>query len=198
MNTIIAVFLVLIILFFSIILAAIYFLKNIRRFLVYQDQIERGDAIVILGGLDATQRVKQGVKLYKKEYANKIIVSDGYCICEKSLAELMKDLAIKLGVCEKNILVEKESKHTQQNAVFTKEIIDKNNFKKIILVAADYQSGRARIIFEKVFGNEYQVINRPAPIYNDNEWQNWWKLPDARMLILLEIFKTVHYFFFGY
>lgn len=198
MNAIITAFLIIIILFFFIILAVIYFLKNIGKFLIHKDQTERADAIVILGGLDAAQRIRHGVELYKKGYANKIIVSDGYYICEKSLAGLMKELALELGIPEKDIIVEKKSKHTHENAVFTKEILEKEGFKKIILIASDYQSKRARMIFKKALGSNYQIINSPATVYNSDEWQKWWKLPDARMLILLEIFKAFHYFLFGY
>jgi uncharacterized SAM-binding protein YcdF (DUF218 family) len=123
------------------------------------------DVIIILGcefkkdniGKQTKQRVKQGVKLYKKGLAKNIIMAAG-TKRKNYLSYYMKKYAIKLGVPSKNIFTEENSKDTIGNAIFSKEIVLKKKWKNIILVTSDYHIERSLFIFHHVFGPSYNII----------------------------------------
>ena len=65
------------------------------------------------------------------------------------MAELMKNHAIKLGVNESKILIDDKALTTHENADFTKEIIEENKFKSVIVVTSDYHSRGVKLAMEK-------------------------------------------------
>ncbi|MEK6959740.1 MAG: YdcF family protein [Nanoarchaeota archaeon] len=130
------------------------------------------DAIVILahsvnpdGSLPQIPRyrVEKGVDLFKKGLAKKIIMSGscGFMVSytpTKTEAKAMKEYAVSLGVPEKNILTEEDSKDTIGNAYFTrKNLLEPNNWKNIIVVTSEYHIPRARYIFQKILRKDNRV-----------------------------------------
>jgi uncharacterized SAM-binding protein YcdF (DUF218 family) len=84
-----------------------------------------------------------------------------------------KNILIGLGVPESMILVESKSLNTTQNARFTKELIERNGFKDIILVTSAFHMSRSVRQFEKVDLNvtpypaDYQTNIKKRFILND-------------------------------
>jgi len=129
------------------------------------------DAIVILAhsvNQDGTlpqipkYRVELGVELLKKGIAKNLIMS-GSCgflvtyIPSKTEAKAMKEYAISLGVPEKNIFTEEDSKDTIGNAYFTrKNLLEPKKWKDIVVVTSEYHILRARYIFQKILGKDYR------------------------------------------
>ena len=72
---------------------------NLGKFLVKSDKLEKADAIVVFSG-DNGQRTEKGVELLKEGYADYLILSGGKVYDDVTMAELMKNHAIKLGVDE--------------------------------------------------------------------------------------------------
>lgn len=174
----------------------IYFSENVQKIFVYSQPPEPADVILILGGWDSKFRVEHGVDLYKGGYASKILISEGFSICEIKAADIMKEYAQKLGVPANDILIEKDSQDTEENATMVKNILDAHGFKKIILVTADYHSRRSAKVFSNVLGPDYQIISNPAIIYGQEDWQNWCKQERLREFVLMEIFKYINYLIF--
>ncbi len=56
----------------------------------------------------------------------------------------------RLGVPEEAVIKEGKSLNTRENAVFTKEILDRRNIDTIILVTSGYHMPRAKRVFEKL------------------------------------------------
>ena len=104
---------------------------NLGRFLVVSDDLEKSDAIVVFSG-DNGVRTEVGVELLKEGYGEYLILSGGKVYDDVTMAELMKNHAIKLGVDENKILIDDKSLTTYENAEFTKEIMEENNFAPII------------------------------------------------------------------
>lgn len=130
------------------------------------------DVIIILaGGINPDgslseipkYRIDKGIELFKKGIAPYIIMSGSLGFQEsysppKTEAEAMKEYAISLGVPERNILIEEESKDTIGNAYFTKiNFLEPRNWKDIVVVTSDYHIERTKYIFKKVLGPEYKI-----------------------------------------
>lgn len=132
--------------------------------------MDKADVIIVLGcgfksnkkdiGKESKSRVKKGVRLYKKGLAKKILMSGGEI--KKPLSYYMKKYAIKLGVPSKNIYEENKSKNTIRNAIFSKQIVTKNKWKKIILVTSDYHMTRSLFIFKHVFGPGFDISHKKS------------------------------------
>ena len=90
-------------------------------------------------------RLSEGIRIYKQLDNAKLILS-GYEGDEKSPnAIMMKNVAIKLGVKEENIITQEKAKDTQEEANYVKEFVQKKPF---ILVTSAAHMPRAMKIFE--------------------------------------------------
>jgi uncharacterized SAM-binding protein YcdF (DUF218 family) len=130
-------------------------------------ELPKADAIVVLGGgtrsgdyprpdvdfTDAGDRVWYGANLYRAGKAPKIIVSGGRIDWQGNgnpEAEDLTKLLIKMGVPQTDIIPEGRSLNTRDNAVYTKEILQQNNFKTILLVTSAMHMPRSMAIFKKL------------------------------------------------
>ncbi len=119
---------------------------------------QKADCIVVFaGGVGESGRAGQGyeervdyaVKLYKQGYAAHLIFSSGTQFVFNE-AEVMKSLAVSLGVPADAIILEEKAANTYQNVKFTKEILDKRNWKKVLLISSPYHMGRVSLVVKKV------------------------------------------------
>jgi uncharacterized SAM-binding protein YcdF (DUF218 family) len=129
------------------------------------------DIIIIIGGginkdgglpPETSLRVKEGVKKYKKGLAPKILMSGRWgddidYTPKKKEAIAMKELAIDIGVPSKDILTETKAVDTITNAKESKEVIDNNDWKDILVVTLDFHKNRAERIFKDIFGDSYNI-----------------------------------------
>jgi uncharacterized SAM-binding protein YcdF (DUF218 family) len=154
----------------------------------------RGDVIILLGGgsfgeaLDfsgigapseeTVGRIVTAVRLQKKINVAVIVSGGAGFKGRKAESPILKRFLIDLGVPADKIIIEDKSRDTIENAKYTKEICEKYNFKKPILVTSAYHMKRSIMSFEKV---GMKVI--PFPAYFKT-WKNKkyiWEdyLPDA-------------------
>jgi uncharacterized SAM-binding protein YcdF (DUF218 family) len=174
-----------------------YVLEKAGGYLYKKDELKPADVIVVLAG-EEKERVEYGVKLFKEGWArrNRIIMSGGPVVWKYSWASLMKDQAESLGISGKAILLEAKSRSTEENAIYTKEILQKYGYKSIILVTSPYHSKRASVIFGRVLGSGVKIINAPS----ETSWfkfDNWWKRRRDRDTVLSEYSKFIRIWTFG-
>ncbi|MBI5632429.1 MAG: YdcF family protein [Nitrospirae bacterium] len=174
-----------------------FVLTRAAEMLIKKDEMKPADAIVVLAG-EQEERVKYGVKLFKDDWARKdrIVMAGGPLVWKYTWASLMKEQAESLGVSGKKILLEDKSMSTEEDALYTKEVLRKNGFKSIILVTSPYHSRRAALIFKNVLGSEFRIISAPA----DESWFNvndWWKRRRDRAAVLNEFSKYLWLWIFG-
>lgn len=115
--------------------------------------------IVILGGgatsdpkLPVTSQLSQatlirlveGIRIYRKIPGSKLILSGGKVFNTMPEAMVMCQLAVELGVPDKDILIEMKSKNTEEQARFIKELVKSDKF---ILVTSAYHMQRAMVLF---------------------------------------------------
>lgn len=135
-----------------------------------QDIPQKTDAIVVFaGGVGESgkpgqgyeERVQYAVELYEQKYAENLIFSSGYMHVYKEPL-IMKALAVSLGIPENAIFLECEAKNTYENVKFSKGILERNGWNKIILVSSPYHMRRAYLVFRKV-AKEIKVSYTPLP-----------------------------------
>ena len=174
-----------------------FLLTRAAEMLIKKDEMKPADVIVVLAG-EQEERVIYGVKLFKDDWARKdrIIMAGGPLVWKYTWAALMKEQAQALGIPAKKILLEDQSRSTEEDALYTREILKKNGFKSIILVTSPYHSRRASIIFGRILGSEFRIINAPA----DESWfhaHDWWKRRRDRSAVMNEFSKYIWLWIFG-
>ena len=172
-------------------------LTKAAEMLIKKDQMNPADVIVVLAG-EQEERVRYAIELLNNGWARKdrIIMAGGPLVWKYSWASLMKEQAESLGVPGKKILLEDKSRSTEEDALYTKELLQKNRFRSIILVTSPYHSHRASEIFHKVLGSEYKIISAPAK----ESWfevNDWWKRRRDRSAVLSEFSKHLWFWIFG-
>jgi uncharacterized SAM-binding protein YcdF (DUF218 family) len=124
------------------------------------------DAYVVLGGginenvpdIDgkgtlsayALPRVATAYRLYMR-VKKPIIFSGGKIFNRAPEAEIAKRFLISLGVPPYHIITEAKSIDTYENAQYVKEIADKHQFKKIVLITSAFHMKRSYLLFNKRF-----------------------------------------------
>ena len=162
---------------------------NLGKFLVESDKLEKADAIAVFSG-DSGARTERAVELLKEGYA------------DVTMAELMKNHAIKLGVDESKILIDNEASTTNENAEFTTNIIEENNFKSVIVVTSDYHTRRSKLAMEKALentlidGEEVEVTVTPSK--EEKFTTKWWRSGNSVLMVISEYLKLMGYWVKGY
>jgi len=130
---------------------------------------QKADVILVFGGgvgetgspgKSTIERARYAVELYKQGYSNKILFSSGYTYVYND-AENMKLFAVSMGISEKDILLEQRANSTYENIVFSKKILNQNNYRTILLISSPYNMMRAKLVFDKL-GKDVKVIYVPV------------------------------------
>ncbi|HPU28820.1 MAG TPA: YdcF family protein [Syntrophorhabdaceae bacterium] len=132
------------------------------------EAIKNYDAYVVLGGginenapdlngegqlsSESLPRVVDAYRLYKME-RKPIILSGGRVYGEKPEAQIAKKFLISLGVNEKDIITEENSRDTYENALLVKEILEKKGLNRIILISSAFHMKRSVQLFKKHFSH---------------------------------------------
>ena len=174
---------------------------NLGKFLVESDKLEKADAIAVFSGYSGA-RTERAVELLKEGYADYLILSGGKVYDDVTMSELMKNHAIKLGVDESKILIDDEASTTNENAEFTTNIIEENNFKSVIVVTSDYHTRRSKLAMEKALentlidGEEVEVTVTPSK--EEKFTTKWWRSGNSVLMVISEYLKLMGYWVKGY
>jgi len=107
------------------------------------------------------ERVKQAVDLYQQGLAQRMIFSSGYTFVFHE-TEVMKKLAMALGVPAEAILLETGAANTYENVVLVDRMLDAHQWRSILLVSSPYHMQRALLTWRKA-APEVTVIPTPVP-----------------------------------
>ncbi len=174
-----------------LLLALVYLFINALTICQYgkKDEKQKSDVVVVLGagtnnkGVSPVyqERLNHGIWLYENNYADYIIVTGGTGEGEKvSDAYRAKKYVCSKGVPENVVLMEEQSKITQENLEYTKEIMKENRWNTCILVSDPLHMKRAMLI-ARDYG--MQVVSSPTPSSKYRTWKT--KIP---FLLREEIF----------
>lgn len=166
---IVVVVFIVIVTYFLVTAFAIYNYGNV-------DEKQKSDVAIILGaatdknGVSAVyrERMNHGIWLYQNDYADYIIVTGGKAEgAEFSDSYYAKQYALSRGVPEDVILMEEQSKITQENIKYAKEIMKEKELKTSLLVSDPLHMKRAMLI-AKNYG--INAVSSPTP---SSKYQSW-------------------------
>lgn len=149
------------------------------------------DVIVAVSGGDTQARTDKAVQLYQAGWAPKLMFSGA--AADKSgpsNAAVMRTQALKAGVPEDAIIIEGYSETTHENAQRSGDVVQSQNFKRVILVTSAYHQRRASIEFRHNTPGGVEVVN--SPVRRDRQWSPlWWITPTGWWLAGGELVKIV-------
>jgi uncharacterized SAM-binding protein YcdF (DUF218 family) len=153
-------------------------------------------------------RITHALQLYRMGKIKKILITGGQGLNPtnpNTEAKLLKDFLLMTGVPESDVMIEESAKNTRENALFTKEYLEKNGIdtnQEFLLITSAFHMTRAKGCFDKVglktetFPVDYYShdtkYDLPAFIYpNPTSIENWHKLVKEWIGIL--VYKMVGY-----
>ncbi len=130
------------------------------------DEVKTGDVYVVLGGGvydfapdidgkgalggESLSRLACVYRLYRVD-RKPIIYSGGALFNGQPETEVAKRVLLSLGVNEKDIIAEAESKDTYENAKLVKEATEKRKLNRIVLISSAFHMKRSKLLFDKFF-----------------------------------------------
>jgi uncharacterized SAM-binding protein YcdF (DUF218 family)/glycosyltransferase involved in cell wall biosynthesis len=129
----------------------------------------QSDAIVVFaGGVGesgragggAQERLARAVELYKEGYAPNVIFSSGF-VYSFHEAEVMRTLAIQLGVPASAIMLEEKASNTYENVRFVDAILREHGWSHVLLVSSPYHMRRALLVWHRQ-APEATIVPTPA------------------------------------
>ncbi|PJF30770.1 MAG: YdcF family protein [Candidatus Thermofonsia Clade 1 bacterium] len=144
-----------------LIIGALMLVPIISAVFIYSyGQVDRAapaDAIVILGAgtrRDGTpsysyaRRIRHALTLYAQGYAPRLICTGGYTQRHpKSEGAACAEMLRTYGVPESAIFYEEQSRNTEENALYTYQIMAANGWQSVLLVSDSYHLFRAEAMF---------------------------------------------------
>ena len=179
--------------FFAILCAALFFSRNlwlppVGNFLLVPDELSQADCIVALRG-DEFFRLQKAVALQKKGLAPVIVVSvvpatgQPYDLFRKisgleneNEEGLTRKMFQYFGTDPAAVsFTGKEVTSTFEEAVATRDFLQKSGFHSLLLVTSTYHMRRALLIFDRVFkgtGIRIYHVTAANALYHP---EHWWK-----------------------
>ncbi|MDY7227644.1 YdcF family protein [Hyalangium rubrum] len=151
------------------------------------------DALVVLGARvlpggvpsGALQaRVEKAVELYQQGVAPRLVFSGGVGVNPPSEAQVMRALAVRLGVPSEACVLEEQSHSTEQNARYSARLLRELGARRVVVVSDPYHLLRARQYF-RLQGLE--VATSPALLTErnlDTVDRFYWTVREAIALLL--------------
>ncbi|MBO4521459.1 MAG: YdcF family protein [Alphaproteobacteria bacterium] len=148
-----------------------------------RDITTRTEALIVLTG--GTERVAAAIELLKQEKAEKLLISGvnkkvDWVLLAQTIDELPDQLTDK-------ITLGHVACNTRQNALESKDWLERNRFTSVRLVTASYHMPRSMSEFKNVMP-DMKII--PHPIFPQTvKHDEWWKWPGTFTLIMSEYMK---------
>ncbi|MDE2748455.1 MAG: YdcF family protein [Chloroflexota bacterium] len=147
-------------LLFIILAALLYFIGFIAAVHVtgLQDETESADIIIVLGaglrddgrpGPALTRRSRQGANLWHQGVAPLVLCTGGRSeYYPRTEAAACREILFGAGLPAGAILTEKRSRSTEENAIYSRHILDDMRLARAVLVSDSYHMLRARWLFQ--------------------------------------------------
>lgn len=121
------------------------------------DEAQQADVIIVLGaglardgrpGYALTRRSSHAAELWHQGYADTILCTGGQAPDQpRSEADACRDVLMWRDVPASAIVLEDRSRSTEENAIFSRPIVEANGWEDVILVSDSYHIFRAEILF---------------------------------------------------
>lgn len=128
--------------------------------------VPKSDVAIVLGGMiqtislhpgrpelsDSADRLTDAIRLYKAGKVKKILFTGGSGLLFADAykeADLAKEIFLGLGVLEKDLIWENNSRNTFENAVETKKLLNEKKLESAVLITSAFHMKRAAGCFVK-------------------------------------------------
>ena len=173
-------------------------LDKIGDNLVYRSKLVPSDAIVVLSGSPAGNRMEEAVRLFKKGMG-KVIVFGGHSIYPGlNSHDVMKKYAIRLGVPKEKIITGVMGEiSTWGEALFNLKQLELLKAKSFIIVTSSFHTRRSHRTYEVAMKKlDMKLILRVQPAHDPRvPISGWWKVHSGKREILFEYIKSFYYLF---
>ena len=142
------------------------------------------DAIVVLTG--GRGRVEEGVKLYK--------AGEGRMLFLIGVDPLVQKRELYTGKGAENVILEKASRNTLENALYARDLITGHKVTSIKLITSRYHMKRATLIFRNALAKDIAIY--PHPVDSKNLKEEWWSHGGSFKLLFSEFYKYCMFRFF--
>jgi len=152
------------------------------------DYRRRADAIVVFGCLahadgspstSLADRVRTGCELYLQKFANRIVFSGGPSAGGVHETEVMRDLALDLGVPADAIVLDPRGLNTRATVMNTSDLFEQTDVDSVLAVSHFYHLSRIKLSYQRRGVDAYTV---PA---KETRWVRGTPLSVAREVLAL-------------
>lgn len=152
-------------------------IEDIGNFIFVENEVEKADAIMIVGG-SHPELGEKAAELWKQKFAPVIFISGGVSIKTgkfpgpKSKAEMYNkayeteydffaDVLLKNGVQPSAIYGENKSSYTKENALFARKVAEENklNIKKAVLICKAFHARRSLMFYQMAFPDTIFLVS---------------------------------------
>ncbi len=141
--------------------------KKVCDYLKMNDILEKSDCILVLGSFDERVAIR-GAELYLQGLAPLLIFSGGFGKFAtdnwgEAEADHFAKIAIKMGLPERDILIENQSTNTGENILFTQKLLKERGVdpQSFILVQKPYMERRGYATFKKCWPDKKVLVTSP-------------------------------------
>lgn len=170
------------------------FLQDMTDMIFLEDAPQKADVIFLPGSEEGALAVT-AARLYKEGYAPLVVPSGKYAKWTghsmvgnfKTESDHFAYLLEQGGVPKEAILKEREATYTYQNAIFTKQLLDKRGItvKRAILCCQAYHARRSKLYYQVLFP-ETEILVCPT-ITKGISKENWCQTEEGIRIVLGEI-----------
>ncbi len=166
-------------------------LRGVASAWIVDDDLQKAQAIVVLGGDDrAGSRLKYAFQLYKDGRAPRLVLSGPPLRDYFHESELMAREARELGVpAEHLILAPTAADSTLEEALALRPVLAEHNFRNIIVVTSNFHTRRAKLIFVDVYRPRGTIVRVSASPDVRFDPKTWWQSREGRKYLFLDLLK---------
>ena len=164
-------------------------MQGVFSLLVTEIPTSRADVVVVLSG-STGDRVREAVRLYHAGVAPKLLMTGGPFF-DTSMAGIMADYAVSLGVPSHNILLEEAAVSTYTNATGSLPILQAMGAKRVLLVTSRFHTARSYDTFRDVLPEDMDLFIQSSE--DGVSADTWWQHGEMAEIVLIELGKTVYY-----
>ena len=181
-------------------------LSRAGSWLVVDNEPEHADAIVVLMG-SVGDRMLQASELYKKGYAERVLMVNTYVpasefllergVYLKTNAEQSKEIGVALGIPEESIdIVPGSARSTRDEAIaLNLYFIENSSIRTIMIVTSSYHSRRSLAIFNRstsYLDYPVRVIIIPSD-YTEFDYRRWYADRQSAKRVVMEYTRLFYF-----
>ncbi len=147
----------------------------------YRQVSTKADAIVVLAG--GKGRVEEGLRLFRESRA-------GYLFFIGVDPSVRKSDLYRPQTGDpspENVILEKASRNTLENAIFGRDLIVRHDIRSIILITSRYHLKRSSILFRNSLPRDIAIY--PYPVDSSSLKESWWSHGGSFQLLFREFYK---------